>query len=93
MPSLYRPLRAPSSTYLIFEIPDNILIIIHLDSNGQGIEVRSLLTCGLLLLALSIIGQAIEPIELGGERGQAVLEMIANRPISSNSSDNSDLWS
>lgn len=93
MPSLYCPCEPQVRHILSIIIQDNTLIIIHLDSNGQGIEVRSLLTCGLLLLALSIISEAIAPIEIGGERGQAVLAMIANRPLSSNSSDSSDLWS
>jgi hypothetical protein len=62
------------------------------DSNGREMIMRSLVMCGLLLLALSFCCMAIAPVQVGGERGQAVLAMIANKPLFHNSSDSSDLW-
>jgi hypothetical protein len=56
-------------------------------------EMRSLVMCGLLLLALSFSCASIAPVQIGGERGQAVLAMIASKPLSHNASETSDLWS
>jgi hypothetical protein len=55
--------------------------------------MKSLVILGLLILVLSVDCWSMAPIEVGGERGQAVLAMIANRPPSHNDSDKSDLWS
>jgi hypothetical protein len=50
--------------------------------------MKSLVICGLILLALAFICEASEPVQLSGGNGQAILNQIANTVQSNNTSSN-----
>ena len=56
----------------------------------------NLVTCILILLAFALICEAAPPIQLNGSSGQAILSQIAgsvpSTNISTNASDNANLW-
>jgi hypothetical protein len=61
--------------------------------------MRNLLICSLILLALALICEASEPLQLNGSKGQAILNQItvqSNDTSTNNTSTNilanADLW-
>ncbi len=54
--------------------------------------MKSLLICGLILLAFSFKCNAITPTEIGGEYGHNILSIISNQSIANYNTNNSDLW-
>ncbi len=63
----------------------------HLRANG--ILMRQLVMCALLLLAFSLNCMAIAPVQIGGIHGQNNSSMISYNPFTANNRDRGDLWS
>jgi hypothetical protein len=58
----------------------------------MGNNMRNLIICTIIILALSLNCGATAPIQLSGSNGQAVLSQIAVPVQTNNSSTNTNLW-